>query len=316
MAAEYGRFDPFTHWMLLIAIAGAHLYGFCNTFVCACANSSRPFGNDLRARFGKARRRSLEKAAMPSEHDADIEAMNLTVTEKEGLQVFRNYSKLFEEQRAKRFAAETASAPALLAQLSDVLRLIVQEEPRALPVIACAYADDAFKTMYQREIAVDVPGGRSSLLSGFGPLARLSQRIQMAFAFEWLSKDMLIELDHLRRLRNDLAHKWDKALLEKRTKDLIDQLQFPLEKSLGDGTRLPSGFDEDLEPTQRLRIRLIWILGRLTYETHVWVKALKAGLPASVLYGPHAPAMLSEVAGICVDFTRRGILLLDGGVVP
>ena len=241
--------------------------------------------------------------------DPDIAAMSLSDMEKNGLQVYRNYSRAFDEDRAKKFASSVQSNPKSLANLCAIHKLILQEEARTLPVLACAYADDQLKEMFRREIPDDVPGGRSELLSGFGPLSRLSQRVQMAYAFGWLSNDVLVEINHLRKLRNDVSHKWDIKLLEEKLSQLIEQHQFKVEQFLGDGVRLPEEFHKSLNPIQKLRIRLIWLLGRITYETCFWVPALKHNLvPHKILYGKNAPAMLTEVAAACVSITLSGIL--------
>ncbi len=235
--------------------------------------------------------------------------MNLSEVEKNGLQMYRNYTRAFEEHRAKQFGEAAAANQQAIADLVDVLELIANEEPRSLPIIACAYADEQLKQMFRREIPSDVPGGRSELLSGFGPLSRLSQRVQMAYAFNWLSKDLLLEIDHLRKVRNDISHKWDMKLLELKLEQLINEKQHRIEEHLGDGTRLPLNFHENLSVPQKLRIRLVWLLGRLTYECHHWVPALKENLsPPSVLYGPHQPRMLSLVGAECVKVTRNRII--------
>ena len=169
-------------------------------------------------------------ALMSVSFDPDIAAMNLSDTERNGMQVYRNYSKAFEEDRAKRFAESAPTQPDAIRTLTEILQLIVREEPRTLPVIACAYADEQLKEMFKREIPADVPGGRNALLSGFGPLSRLSQRVQMAHAFGWMSKDILIELDHIRKIRNDISHKWDMNLLEAKLAQLIEGMLHPIEQ--------------------------------------------------------------------------------------
>lgn len=246
---------------------------------------------------------------MPETHDPDIAAMKLSDMEKNGLQVYRNYSRVFEQDRARHFSESVPANPQALADLSTILKLIAEEEPRTLSVIACAYADDQLKEMFRREIPEGVPGGRSELLSGFGPLSRLSQRVQMAYAFGWLSKDILIEVDHLRKIRNDVSHKWDMQLLETKLTQLIEQRQQKIEEYLGDGVRLPESFHESLQPIQKFRVRLVWLLGRITYETHLWVPALKENLiPSKVLYGSNPPAMLGDVSAACIEITRTSII--------
>lgn len=246
---------------------------------------------------------------MNTAFDPDIAAMNLSEAEKNGLQVYRNYSNAFEEQRLKIFAEEAPLDRNTVSILRDVLQLVAVEEVRTLTVIACAFTDDQLKVMFKNEIPDDVPGGRNALLSGFGPLSRLSQRIQMAHAFGWMSKDVLVEADHLRKVRNDISHRWDISLLQTKLDNLISKIQHPVEQYLGDGIRLPEGLHLSLSAEQKFRVRLVWLLGRIAYESRLWVSALKAGLqPARALYGPHQPALLREVSALCVEVTRTRIL--------
>jgi hypothetical protein len=237
--------------------------------------------------------------------DSDIAAMTLSEGEKWGLQVYRNYSHAFGEHRVKQFVEQSSPFEEDVLQFEQVAKLLVSEDPRVIPVVASSYADEQLEDMFRREIPDTVPGGRSALLSGFGPLARLSQRLQMAFAFGWLSKDLLIELDHLRKIRNDLSHKWDPTLLGKRLDELIENKQSPIEEHLGDGIRFPQGFHQSLQPMQRFRVRVIWTLGRLTYEARLWVPAAKADInPVQALYGPSPPAMLRGIAAVSVTFSQ------------
>jgi hypothetical protein len=243
---------------------------------------------------------------MSNSLDADIATMKLSDGERWGLQVYRNYSRAFGDHRVKEFVDRASAFEAEVELFEQVAAAVITEEARVVPVIAAAYADDRLEEMFKREIPDGVPGGRSALVSGFGPLARFSQRIQMAFAFGWLSKDLLIEFDHIRKLRNDLSHKWDKVLLERRMLELIEEKQIPFEEQLGDGVRLPENFHASMQPLDRFRVRSIWMLGRLTYETRLWVPAIKAGIaPAEALYGPNAPVMLRAIAAISVESTKR-----------
>lgn len=249
-----------------------------------------------------------------TEHlDPDIAAMNLSTGEKDGLQVFLNYSTAFEKHREMQFSDSAESYPQAIATLSAVLAHVADEEPRTLAVIACAFADDQLKEMFGREVPDSVPGGRSALLSGFGPLARLSQRIQMAYAFGWLSSDLLTELNHLRTIRNAISHRWDLQLLEAKLSELIGRQQHKIENYLGNGICLPENLAASLDEIQKFRVRLVWLLGRLTYESHLWVPALKQKLsPTKILYGSHPPAMLSQVSATCLSITRQRILRLEG----
>ncbi|MBS0870003.1 hypothetical protein JK156_18640 [Enterobacter ludwigii] len=240
--------------------------------------------------------------------DPDISSMSLSDGEKWGLQIYRNYSRSFGEHRVKSFVEQTSLFEGDIQLFEKIAMMIVSEEVRIIPVIVAAYTDDQLKDMFKREMPVGVPGGRSALMSGFGPLARLSQRIQLAFAFGWLSKDLLIEFDHIRKIRNDLSHSWDIESLEARIEELIDVRQSPIEEFLGDGVHFPENFHLSMSLLDRFRVRVIWLLGRLTYETRLWVPALKSGLvPEKALYGPYVPTMLSSIAAISVEYTHKVI---------
>lgn len=250
---------------------------------------------------------------MPNILDSDIAAMHLSDGEKNGLQVFRNYSEAFEAHRARQLVAAVNAVESPIEELDKLLALLASEQPLSLAVVACAYADDQLKDMFKREIPDGVPGGRNELLNGFGPLSRLSQRIQVAYAFGWLSCDLLAELDQLRRLRNDISHKWDMPSLKLKLVQLIEQRQEPIEQHLGDGVRLPENFFSALQPMQKFRVRLIWLIGRIHYECRLFVPVLKERLiPANVLYSSEAPELLSRIAGVCVEHTRAVIAQYEG----
>lgn len=243
---------------------------------------------------------------MRMDWDPDIAALKLTNVEKDGLQVHRNYSLAFQKHRNKDFAAEVDRAPFDLDQLGQIHELVLKEDPRFLAVIVSAFVDEQLDQMFRREMPQNIPGGRATLFSGFGPLSRYSQRIQVAYAFDWLSRDLLVDADRLRKLRNDVSHKWNIGDLTLRLSEFISTSMSPIEGHLDDGTRLPKEFHKALDEIPLFRVRLIWIVGRLYYECFLFPRALKERLkPESALYGPDHPQLLSKVAGLCVDATSR-----------
>lgn len=238
--------------------------------------------------------------------DPDIESLDLSGGEKDGLQVFRNYQRAFDAERRKRFCETVSWAPSSIEALREVTRLIVGEEQRSLPVIACAYADEALSEMFSRELPENLPGGRAGLLSGFGPLANFSSRVKLAFAFGWGSQDILLELDTLRKVRNKISHQWNISTFDARFAELVTAKQSPIEALLTDDHHFSQGWDSQLSQEQRLRIRLVWILGRITYESQVWVPAVKAGLPPHVtLYSAAPPGLLKAMASLCIEATQQ-----------
>ena len=245
---------------------------------------------------------------MADSWDPDIVALNLTDVEKNGLQVFRNYTKAFEKSAAERFVSESNSAEYDTSKLDGILNLIVTEDVRFLPVIACSFSDEQLEEMFKREIPSGVPGGRSSMLSGYGSLSRFSQRIQVAYAFNWMSPDVLEELDKLRKIRNDTSHSWDINSVRGKLDVLIDGRMMKIEEQLGDGIRLPERFWEILSKEAIFRVRLIWLLGRCFYESHLFAAAIKLRLnPQLALYGEAKTSLLACVAAKCVAATSEVI---------
>jgi len=245
--------------------------------------------------------------------DPDIAEMELSAVEKNGMQFYRNFSTAIESKRVEKLVERFNEEQPLLDNFTKFAALIAQEQPLSLSVIACAYADDLLKEMFKREIPATVPGGRNELLNGFGPLSRLSQRVQVAYAFGWMNPDILVELDLLRRIRNDISHKWDLDQLQSKLRELAERKQHPIEEHLGDGTHFPEGFHTNLSVLAKFRVRVLWLIGRVFYESHYFVPAVKLRLdPQSVLYSSKPPALLGSMAKVCIAQTRA-VIARDAG---
>lgn len=237
--------------------------------------------------------------------DPDIAEMTLSATEKNGMQFYRNFSTAIESKRTEKLIEKLNSEEPALDDFKKVASLVAKEPLLTVSVIACAFADDTLKEMFKREIPASVPGGRNELLNGFGSLSRLSQRIQIAYAFGWLSPDVLNELDLLRKIRNDISHKWDLEKLQSKLMELAELKQQAVEEHLGDGRHFEHGFHTNLSILAKFRVRTLWIIGRTFYESHYFVPAVKLRLnPASVLYSDKAPALLGKMANVCIEHTR------------
>jgi DNA-binding MltR family transcriptional regulator len=169
---------------------------------------------------------------MTNNWDPDIAEMDLSAAEKDGMQFYRNFSTAIESKRVDKLVERLNEIEPAIEDFKKFASLIPAEQPLSVSVIACAYADDLLKQMFKREIPSSVPGGRNELLNGFGPLSRLSQRIQVAYAFRWMNPDILVELDLLRRIRNDISHKWDLAQLQVKLQELAELRQHPIEEYL------------------------------------------------------------------------------------
>jgi DNA-binding MltR family transcriptional regulator len=238
--------------------------------------------------------------------DSDIAALELSDLEKNGLQIYRNYSSAFSEHEIGLFVAEIDAKEFELADLGKVLVLIAADEIRLVPVIACAFLDSALCEMYRREIPESVPGGRQALFGGYGPLSSLSSRLQIAYCFNWMTPDVLQNIESIRKIRNRLSHAWDHdALTDFCEKPPISTMS-AVERVLGE-RQDELAFDrlDRVDALGRFRTRLLWVTGRAYYETLLYPPAMKRRIdPGAALYGNKHPKLLARVSSLCVEQTR------------
>ena len=233
-----------------------------------------------------------------SDWDDDIAQMQLSDAEKNGLQMYRNYESAFRQKRRENFVNELKISDDDLDSTRRVVKLIATEDPRFLPVIACSFVDDELSQMFRREIPTDIPGGAKEMLSAFGPLHSLSNKIRFAFAFDMTSRDLLIEVDRLRRLRNDLAHTWEiAAAAEFYSGNSVAQL---IDNSLAiqeANSRLSK--DRNFSPDVALRVGLAFLLARVAYECRAYPSAKRALLhPLDALYSRPFPSLLDKLSAL------------------
>ncbi len=241
--------------------------------------------------------------------DADIAAMSLSDIEKDGLQMYRNYSQSFESARETQFAQGVDHVPVDLDSLREVASLLATDDIRFVPVIACAYADELLAAMYKQFMPDDIPGGKKNMLSRTGPISTLFSRIQFAYAFDMISSDILLALDKLRGHRNTISHKWNPAEFEdffETPLPHMDELEIALLHRFA-----KQGEPIELPPEESLRVRSIWLTTRLLYESRFYPLAKMANVkPYSALYGQRHPKVLATISRIGLDFTEQVIAKL------
>lgn len=157
--------------------------------------------------------------------DKDIANLDMTDAEKNGLQLYRNYNKKFTDEREKKFAASIDATEVDCAPLDDFLALLIDEDIRFVPVIACAFVDEELKQMFNTFLRDGIPGGKKALVGRFGPISSLFARIQFAYAFDMVEPSLLLAIDKLREHRNKISHTWNSALLADFFKDPIPETE-------------------------------------------------------------------------------------------
>jgi hypothetical protein len=235
--------------------------------------------------------------------DNDIATLALSDEEKDGLQAYRKYSASFTSARQKQFSDGVDYLQLDLTNLREVMSLITTEDIRLVPVIACAFADEDLKEMYRTFLPKDGPSGKSRLHDRFSPIGDLFSRIHFAYAFDMIHSDILKALDRLREHRNKVSHAWNPS-------EFADFFETPLPymdeiEAAVIHRRRRYGDDAELSAEASLRVRTIWLLARLFYETRYYPLAKMAELrPFDALYGDRHPKVLNNISVAAQDFTQ------------
>ena len=88
-----------------------------------------------------------------------------------------------------------------------------KESDRGAVLVAAAFLDDSLSNLL-RSVMVDDKNLIDSLLRPDGPLGTFSARIKVCQAFGLLESDVYHDLQLIRRLRNEFAHRHQSASLE------------------------------------------------------------------------------------------------------
>jgi DNA-binding MltR family transcriptional regulator len=244
--------------------------------------------------------------------DDDILKMQLSDAEKIGLQINRDFNRKIEKHRTQKLRDEIESENFSTDNLEKLVKILEQEDARALPVVFCAYLDDVLLAMFKREVPDGVPGGKASLFNAFGPFSDFASRLKIAYCFGLISAALLIDIDHVRKIRNEISHTWDIDQLSEffsrsPLKDIveIEKLIAQSEVSKKRG-RLAEDFCDTLRPLQIFRIRLVWLACRTSYEARYFYRTQKERLdPYRTLYLDHGTKWLTQVSGIAFSATER-----------
>jgi hypothetical protein len=201
----------------------------------------------------------------------------------------------YQKERQKQFATGVDHIPLDVSELRRAMSLIVREDIRFVPVITCAFADDELGEMFRMFLPNDIPGGKNGMLGRYGPISNLFARLQFAFAFDMVHSDILLALDMLRKHRNNIAHTWDQETLKDFLSTPLPKMD-ELENALVHGD-IKDGGEGQISPEASLRLRSVWLLARLFYETRFYTLAKMAKLtPFDALYGDSQPKAFEAIA--------------------
>lgn len=237
--------------------------------------------------------------------EAEPDKMPMSDIEMAGVRLYRNFNKAIYDRKLIEFKEEANEIDQDLQKLYKLLAIIVREEIRFTPIVVCGYADDLLKDMFLRLIPNDVPGGLAGIVGGYGPLSDLSKRIKLAYAFENISRDLIGQFDIIRKVRNRISHDWDIEPVDCMLKSIVVNGLYPVESIINEEQPDLLSFNGQEDRSAVLRVRLIWLCGRLTYEAYLFENAKRAGLnPIEALYGDRPPLLLGKIATLCVEATQ------------
>ncbi|SFM50571.1 hypothetical protein SAMN05216573_102168 [Bradyrhizobium sp. Rc3b] len=98
----------------------------------------------------------------------------------------------YQKERQEQFATGVDAIPLDVSGLGKAMNLLIREDIRFIPVIACTFADDEMAGMFKHFLPDDIPGGKKSMLGRYGPISSLFARIQFAFAFGMVHSDIFV----------------------------------------------------------------------------------------------------------------------------
>jgi DNA-binding MltR family transcriptional regulator len=235
----------------------------------------------------------------------------LDESQKDRVQSYLNFQRAMTKYEHKKFAAEIEAEPLDYENHRKLMNLIVVEEARFLPVIGCAYADDLLKDMFRAAIPKGVPGGAKGMLGGYGPLSSFAYRIQLAYAFNLMSKPLLLDLDRLRSVRNDISHTWSvDTLLNFFEKPTMAEL-LPVEQLIKEMWPRYELINS-AAPLQVFRMRLAMVLTMTAYQAPLYWRAVQRRLePQEAIYGEHKSTRLGQLTVLVMAAIER---ILEPGV--
>lgn len=220
-----------------------------------------------------------------SEWDPDIAELNLSESEKHGLQLYRNYTRAFQRKRAERIVVEADLIEFDISRFETDLKTIASSAALGAVLSGVAIADHLLLEMFKREKRERLEVNK--LLSPLGPLGDFNKRLKVAALVGLIDTDDLTFFDELRKIRNSIAHsRRPHTPSSTQIKHLIDAAPEWLETFENDERFGVKSFERHTETILKASIvmhlsKLAWrsILGPLAQESEVPIFVLLENPP-------------------------------------
>lgn len=173
------------------------------------------------------------------------------------------WSSYFTEQKSSKkddihkrfFAAYTDKRVATLDELFDDLK---KRDLRSMILIGCAYIEELCKECFLSTLTED---SRSKFIDAFNTNITFSFASNILYAQDYISKDIILLIDLLRKVRNDLAHN---AVLTTEHRKSIDSRIEKL-KELTSG-RLFTRFESEVKKMDEQQFICFMLIENLCYS--------------------------------------------------
>jgi len=174
-----------------------------------------------------------------------------------------------------------------LESIEAINAALAAESDRAQIIILSAWIDESLKVKLLNEFGKGNSKARRALFSNNGPFATFSAKVNVAYCAGWIAADMYHDIQVLRKLRNEFAHRYNPVSLnDEKYRTLLESLQVPHREyfdwgqlraaSLDDGVAIYAGErpaeardDLDIPGTLTFRMALPVVLAVLAYDLRI-----------------------------------------------
>ena len=213
---------------------------------------------------------------------------------------------IFEATRSK-LLEKVASMSVDSDEFQSFFISLMGESDRALTIVSFSYIDAKLIDLFSNEMNNDISGGIESLFGSNGPLGNSSSRIKLARALNWISDKTYRDLELMRKIRNEFAHKHFAinfsseiilgylSTMNKTENNILEYLEWPPEMG-------------EVSNRIRFHLRSALVCHQMISEMMTAPTALRLGLPPFTSFGgdhTKLPEPLNKLLYAVVDVTRE-----------
>ena len=171
-------------------------------------------------------------------------------------------AKAIYEATVRRLDERVNASNVQLDEFQPFFTGLKDESDRAIGVLAFTYIETTCTDLISQHLNDDIPGGKSRLFNGNGPLSTVSARFTIARSLSWIGPNTFSNLNAIRKIRNEFAHSHTaKDFQNTRINDLVASIS-PLEQE----PLRTTGKEWPLRTRHTFHLRSILICARMIEE--------------------------------------------------